>query len=96
MTEPTDSSMPPVMMTKAWPIEKMPNRPIRFAVLARLIGEQEARIDDRHDRADHQDQDQQAEILLAHRPLCSARSALFALSAAQLCPTASSQHRSPR
>ena len=37
--EPTDSSMPPVMMTKPWAIENMPNRPIRLAVLARLLGD---------------------------------------------------------
>ena len=30
--EPTDSSMPPVMMTKAMPIENTPNRPIRMPV----------------------------------------------------------------
>ena len=39
MIEPTDSSMPPVMMTKPSPIENRPNRPIRLAVLARLIGD---------------------------------------------------------
>ena len=31
--EPTDSSMPPVTMTKALPMEKMPNRPTWLAVL---------------------------------------------------------------
>ena len=70
MIEPTDSSMPPVMMTKAWPMENMPNRPIRLAVLAMLIGRQEARVDDRDHGADHQDQDEQTEVFLvhAHRP----------------------------
>ena len=46
-------------------MEKMPNRPTRLAVLERLIGEQEARIDQRDDGADHEDQDQQAQIFLA-------------------------------
>ena len=67
MTEPTDSSMPPVMMTKPSPIENRPNRPTRLAVLARLIGEQEARIDERDDGADDEDQDEQAEIFLQHQ-----------------------------
>ena len=31
--------MPPVMITKPWPIAKSPNSPMRFAVLARLIGD---------------------------------------------------------
>ena len=39
MIEPTDSSMPPVMITKPWPIENIPKRPTRLAVLAMLIGE---------------------------------------------------------
>ncbi len=39
MIEPTESSMPPVMMTKAWASENMPKRPMRLAVLDRLIGE---------------------------------------------------------
>ena len=39
ITEPTESSMPPVMMTKPWPMAKRPKRPTRFAVLARFIGE---------------------------------------------------------
>src|SRR5690349_24688452 len=38
-TEPIDRSMPPVMMTKPSPIENMPNRPIRLAVLARFTGD---------------------------------------------------------
>ena len=38
ITEPTESSMPPVMMTKAWPIAKMPNRPTRLEVFEILIG----------------------------------------------------------
>ncbi len=37
--DPTERSMPPVMMTKPWPIANRPNSPIRFAVFARLIGE---------------------------------------------------------
>src|SRR5262245_34051551 len=36
ISDPTDSSMPPVMMTKASPIEKRPNRPTWFAVLERF------------------------------------------------------------
>ena len=39
MMDPTESSMPPDMMTKAWPMAKMPNRPIRLAVLDRFIGD---------------------------------------------------------
>src|SRR5688572_27039071 len=39
MIEPTDSSMPPEMMTKACATANMPNRPIRFAVFDRLIGD---------------------------------------------------------
>src|SRR5450432_995950 len=42
MTEPTESSIPPVIMTIACPIEKMPNNPMRFAVLATLIGERKS------------------------------------------------------
>ena len=63
MIEPTDSSMPPVMMTKAWPIAKMPNRPTRLAVLDEVDRRQEARVDDGDDRADHQDQHEQPEVL---------------------------------
>jgi len=37
--EPTESSMPPVMITKAWAIENSPNSPTRFAVLAMLMVE---------------------------------------------------------
>src|SRR6266851_1018628 len=37
--EPIARSMPPVMMTKPSPIENSPNRPIRFAVLPRLMGD---------------------------------------------------------
>ena len=47
--EPTDSSMPPVMMTKAWPIANRPNRPIRLAVLARLIGDRKRGLMNGHD-----------------------------------------------
>jgi len=36
---PTDNSMPPVMMTNAWPMAKSPNSPTRLAVLPRLIGD---------------------------------------------------------
>src|SRR5262245_19307409 len=36
--EPTDSSMPPVMITKASPIANRPNSPTWFAVLDRLAG----------------------------------------------------------
>src|SRR5262244_3571753 len=39
MIEPTDSSMPPVMMTKACASENRPKRPTRFAVFDRLIGD---------------------------------------------------------
>ena len=39
ITDPIDSSMPAVTMTKASAIENSPNRPIRLAVLARLIGD---------------------------------------------------------
>ena len=39
ITEPTESSMPPVMITKPCPIANRPKRPTRFAVLARLIGD---------------------------------------------------------
>ena len=62
MIEPTDSSMPPMMMTKASAMAKMPNSPTWLAVLERLIGEQKARIDEGDDRADHQDQDEQAQV----------------------------------
>ena len=61
---PTDSSMPPVRMTKACAIAMMPNSPIWLAVLEMFAGEQEARVDDRDDRADDQDQHQQADVLL--------------------------------
>ena len=61
------SSMPPVMMTKPWPIAKRPNRPIRLAVLARLIGDRKRGLMMRDDRADHQDQDEKPEVLLQHR-----------------------------
>src|SRR5260221_105165 len=39
MTEPTESSIPPVMMTKASAIENSPKSPIRLPVLERLIGD---------------------------------------------------------
>ncbi len=39
ITEPEDSSMPPVMMTRAWPMAKIANRPTRLAVLARFTGD---------------------------------------------------------
>src|SRR4051812_42679022 len=38
-TEPTDSSMPPVMMTNPSPMENRPKSPMRLAVLAMLMGE---------------------------------------------------------
>ena len=44
MIEPTDSSIPPVMITKPWPIENMPKRPTRLAVFAMLIGRKEERV----------------------------------------------------
>ena len=62
--EPTDSSMPPVMMTKPSPIENMPNRPIRLAVLTRLIGDRKRGLMMRDDGADDEDQDEEAEVLL--------------------------------
>src|SRR5262245_5040790 len=37
--DPTERSMPPVMMTNPSPSENRPNRPIRLAVLARLSGD---------------------------------------------------------
>src|SRR6185312_11505072 len=37
--EPTERSMPLVMMTKPWPMEIRPNRPTRLAVFDKLIGE---------------------------------------------------------
>ena len=59
--------MPPVMITKPWPMAKSPKRPTRFAVLARLIGDRNRGLMQRDDRADHQDQDQEPEVLLLHR-----------------------------
>src|SRR5450631_2304556 len=38
-TDPIDRSIPPVMITRPSPSEKIPNRPIRLAVLARLTGD---------------------------------------------------------
>ena len=37
--EPTDRSMPLVMMTRPAPRLKMPNRPIMFAMFTRLVSE---------------------------------------------------------
>ena len=64
--EPIDRSMPPVMMTKPSPIENSPNRPIRLAVLARLIGEMKRGLMMRDDGAHDQDQNEQAEIFFQH------------------------------
>ena len=71
MIEPTDSSMPPVMITKAWPMAKMPNSPTRLAVFPKLIAERKERIYHRHHRAHHEDQDEKAYVFLEHdaRPL---------------------------
>jgi hypothetical protein len=63
ITEPTDNSMPPVMMTKAWPIADRPKSPTRLEVLAMLTG---SRIENGHDRADSQDQDEKEEVFLIH------------------------------
>ena len=65
-TEPTDRSMPPVMMTKPSPIENRPNSPTRLAVLREVDRRQEARIEDGDHGGDHQDQDEEAEVLLEH------------------------------
>ena len=67
MTEPTESSMPPVMMTKASAIEKMPKSPIRLAGVGQVDRREEARIDERDGGADDDDEDEKAEILLEHR-----------------------------
>ena len=84
--------MPPVMMTKPWPMAKRPNRPTRFAVLARLIGERNRGLIDRHDGADHEDQDQEPEVLLLHRrPLRRAPTA----SSSTRCSENSSRSRMP-
>ena len=42
MTDPTERSMPPVMMTNPWPIANMPNNPTRLAVFPRLIGDRKS------------------------------------------------------
>ena len=47
-------------------MENRPNRPTRLAVLARLIGERKRGLMMRHDRADHEDQHEKAEIFLQH------------------------------
>ena len=63
MIEPTDSSMPPEMMTKAWATAKRPNRPIRLAVLDRLIGDRKRGLMIATTAPDDQDQDEQPEVL---------------------------------
>ena len=59
--------MPPVMMTMPSPIENRPNRPMRFAVLPRLIGDRKRGFSDGDDQPDDDDQHEQPEILLQHR-----------------------------
>ena len=80
MIEPTESSMPPVMMTKAWASENRPNRPIRLAVLDRLIGDRKRGLMMRDGGADDEDQEEEAQIFLQH---CRSQSQL------QASPTAS-------
>ena len=65
--EPIERSMPPVMMTMPSPIENRPNRPMRFAVLPRLIGDRKRGFRMETTSADHDDQQEQTEILLQHR-----------------------------
>ena len=64
--EPIARSMPPVMMTKPSPIENRPNRPIRLAVLPRLIGDRKRGFRMATTSAHHDDQQEEAEILLQH------------------------------
>ena len=66
--EPTESSMPPVMMTSPSPMLNRPNRPIRLAMLTRLTGDRKRGLIDAVIAADDQDQDEEAEVLLVHRP----------------------------
>ena len=65
--------MPPVMITKPWPIAKSPKSPTRFAVLARLTGEMKRGLIRATTVADDQDQDEQPEVLLLHSALRHSR-----------------------
>ena len=69
MIEPTDSSMPPVMITKPWPMEKMPKRPTRLAVLAMLIGDRNSGLMMADHGADDEDQHQETQVFLQHMPV---------------------------
>ena len=62
--EPTDSSMPPVMMTKACADREEAEQADQVGRVGEVDRREEARVDDGDDGADHQDQDEQAEVFL--------------------------------
>ena len=75
ITEPTDSSMPPVRMTMDCPSADNPNMPTRLAVLAILIGNMKRGLIIVTTAPDRQNEDQQAQIFLGHSmfPMGAAR-----------------------
>ena len=64
--EPMDRSMPPVMMTKPSPIENSPKKADQICRVREVDGRDEARVHRRDRGADHEDQDEEAELLLQH------------------------------
>ena len=68
MIEPTDSSMPPVMMTKPWPMREDAEQADEIGGVGEVDRRQEARVDERDDRADDEDQDEETQVFLQHSP----------------------------
>ena len=64
--EPTDSSMPPVMMTKPCADREQAEEADQVGDVREVDRREELRVDGRGDGADHEDQHEQAEILLKH------------------------------
>ena len=66
MIEPTESSMPPEMMTNAWAEREQTEQADQVGGVGEIDRRQEPRIEDGHHCPHDQDQEQEPQLLLQH------------------------------